>query len=465
MSLRSILWLPIWGGLLGACTVGPEYSSPASDVGDAFVHAGDPHFTNATPEAAWWRALGDAQLTALVEQALAENHEVRIARANVRAARAFLREDSLNAYPIVTAAGSVSRNRASTASPVGIEGTETFYDAGFDAAWELDFFGRVRQTVTASSAEYEAMRAEEHDVAVIVAAEVARTFIELRGAQYQLEVARRNAGNQQQTYELTRALAKRGRGTDLDVARAQAQLETTLASIEPLAAVAARSIHRLSVLIGQPPSALSAELLHPAPLPVLADRLAIGKPGDLLRRRADIRAAERRLAAATARIGVATADLFPRISLIGSAGYLAASSETFGDGSSKRTSIGPFLSWSAFDLGRVRARIRAADARAEAQLAVYEQTILMALEEVENALVGYSRATAREQRLRVASDASQRAVDLARARYRNGIDSFLNVLDAERRQLEAEDLLARAETERALAFVVSYKALGGGWDL
>ncbi|MEO0998539.1 MAG: efflux transporter outer membrane subunit [Pseudomonadota bacterium] len=453
------------GLLLGACAAGPEYQSPAFEPDSGFHQADDPHFTAAAPEQAWWRTLGDAQLAALVERALVANHDVLIAQANVRAARAVLREDRLSAFPVVTVAGSVSRENASAASAAGSGRTETFYDAGFDAVWELDFFGRVRRGVSASAAEYEAARATRHDAAVIVAAEVARSYIELRGAQHQLDVALRNASNQQRTYDLTRVLAERGRGNSLDVARAQAQLETTLAGIEPLQAAVGRSIHRLGVLVGERPGKLADELTERVPLPEMPVRLPVGTPADLLRRRADVRAAERRLAAATARIGVAAADLFPRISLLGTAGFLATSGDAFGDSGSKRTAIGPFLSWPAFDLGRVRARMRAADANADARLSAYEKTVLLALEETESTLLDFARSTARLQHLEVAAGASERAVELARFRYRNGLDSFLNVLDAERRQLEAEDELARAVTGRALTFVALYKALGGGWDV
>ncbi len=463
--MKRRLGLLFLTGLLGACVAAPLPQSPTFEPDADFAGAADPQFTAAAPEQAWWHALGDRQLSALVERALAENHDVLIAQANVRAARALLRVDRLGAFPVVTAVGSVSRENASAAARGGGDRSETFYDAGFDAVWELDFFGRVRSSVAASAAEYGAARAERHDAAVTVTAEVARNYIELRGAQHRLEVAQRNADNQRRTYDLTRVLAERGRGNSLEVASAQAQLETTLASIEPLQAAVGRSIYRLSVLVGERPGELADELTEHRPLPDMPTQLSVGTPADLLRRRADIRAAERRLAAATARVGVAAADLFPRISLLGSAGYLAGSSDAFGDAGSKRSAIGPFLSWPAFDLGRVRARVRVADANADARFNAYEQTVLRALEETESALLDVARSTTRLEHLEVAAAASERAVELARFRYRNGLDSFLNVLDAERRQLETEDELARALSGRALAFVALYKALGGGWDV
>ncbi len=450
---------------LAGCVTGPDYAPPATGLPDSFVEAGDPVFLTEQPQDAWWMALDDERLADLIAQALRTNHDLRIADANVQAARALARGVGLERLPVVTAAASVTRQRGSLAQQIPGARSQTFYEAGFDAAWEIDVFGRVRRGIAAAGADVETAMAERHDVAVIVAAEVARSYLELRGARLRLDVARRNAANQQQTFALTESLAARGRGSELDVARARAQLETTLASIEPLETIVATSKHRLAVLTGRRSDELLLDLSLPAGLPALPDRVAIGDPAHLLRRRADVRAAERRLAAATARVGVATADLFPKVSLIGSAGFLSASADAFADSGTGRATLGPFLSWPAFDLGRVRARLAVADANATALLAAYEQSVLVALEEADNGLVGYVRTGARQSRLAVAADASERAVELARKRYRAGMDSFLNVLDAERRMLEAQDQLAQASTSHALAFVALYKAMGGGWQL
>lgn len=450
--------------LLSACAAGPDYVTPEVAAPAAFDRAEAALFSAAAPQEAWWRSLEDPALSKLVDEALRENHDLRIAQANLRAARAFLASDRLDRWPVVTAAASATRQQASNAAFAAQAGTETYYQAGFDASWELDFFGRLQRSVEASTADYEAAVAGRHDVAVTVAAEVARSFIELRGAQRRLAVARSNAANQRKSLELTRLLLEGGRGTRLDVARAEAQLETTLASIEPLEAAVARAIHRLGVLTGEQPAALRPTLAEPAPLPELPSVAAIGDPAGLLRRRADLRQAERKLAAATARIGIATADLFPRVTLLGSAAYLATSIDGLGEAASEQFSIGPFLSWAAFDLGRVRARVEAAGANADAQLAAYEQAVLRALEETENALVDYARARNREARLQVAAGANAEAVELARIRYRSGADDFLSVLDAERRLFETQDQLAAASVETSLAFVSLYKALGGGWE-
>ncbi|MDX1518572.1 MAG: TolC family protein, partial [Gammaproteobacteria bacterium] len=255
-----------------------------------------------------------------------------------------------------------------------------------------------------------------------------------------------------------------GMGTNLDIVRSQAQLETTLASIPLIETEIMRAMHRLAVLVGKNPVELQTRLAKREPLPDLPELVSIGQPSELLRRRPDIQSAERRLAAATARIGVATADLFPRVSLNGSIGFVATSLSGLGESDFRTTSFGPFLSWPAFDLGRVRARIDAADATADGALAGYEKTVLTALEETENALVRFSRARNRQVHLGVAATASAEAVELARLRYTNGVDSFLNVLDAERQLLDIQDQLAISETETGLALVALYKALGGGWE-
>ena len=449
------------------CVVGPDYSLPETDVSPTFSAENVGMFSAAATEVEWWRSLQDATLNELISQSVANNHDLRIAQANVNAARAFLREVEYEQYPIVTSGGGITFEEASTARSQGapsFDRTTTFYDAGLDAVWELDFFGRVKRSVEALSADYETAAAEQRNVYVTVVAEVARTYLELRGAQYRLRVAEQNAENQRGTYDMTRSIMEGGMGTHLDIVRSQAQLESTLATIPVLETEIARTIHRLSVLVGSEPRTLITQLSGSELLPQFPELLNIGNPAELLKRRPDIRSAERKLAAATARIGVTTADLFPRVSLSGSVGYLATSLSGLGESDFRTTSFGPFLTWPAFDLGRVRARIRAADASAEGLLAAYEQTVLTALEETENALVRFVKARQRQAHLQIASQASAQAVELARVRYSNGVDSFLNVLDAERQLLELQDQLAQSETGTGLALVALYKALGGGWE-
>lgn len=469
LTMDKLAYLLLSGILVAGygCTVGPDYTQPETDLAPEFSSADDRFYSTANIEVDWWRDLNDTTLNQLIEQAVENNHDLRIAEANINAARAFLREVEYEKYPIVTSGGGITREEASEARSQGAPGfdrTNTFYDAGLDAVWELDFFGRVQRSVEALSADYEAAQANQRNVYVIVIAEVARTYLELRGAQYRLQVARENAENQRGTYELTISITEGGLGTNLDIVRAQAQLETTLASIPVLETEVMRTIHRLGVLVGEEPHALSTRLSNPESLPAFPELVNIGHPSELLRRRPDIQTAERNLAAATARIGVATADLFPRVSLSGSVGYLATSFTDLGTSDFRTSSFGPFLTWPAFDLGRVRARIRAADASAERLLASYEQTVLIALEETENALVQFARTRQRQAHLQIAAQATAEAVELARLRYSNGVDNFLNVLDAERQLLELQDQLAQSETETGLALIALYKALGGGWE-
>jgi len=285
----------------------------------------------------------------------------------------------------------------------------------------------------------------------------------LRGLQNQLAVAQKNADNQAQTLELTQVKLENGRGTELDTSRALAQLESTKATIPRLESAIAQAIHRLSVLTGQMPDALTTSLVQSAPLPKAPNAIQIGNPEQLLRRRPDIRVAERSLAAATARIGVATADLFPRVTFVGSLSLEASTLSGIVAPGSESYSVGPKISWAAFDLGRVYARIKAADARAEASLAQYEQTVLNALEETENALVNYRQERARRSSLLMAAQASEKASELAHLRYQEGIADFLTVLDSELLLLQDQSQLAQSETATATALTAVYKALGGGW--
>lgn len=451
---------------LTGCMVGPNYKQPQTRLPERFANETGRSFSTNNVETLWWRGFNDEKLNQLIELAIMGNYDLRIATANLREARALRSEARFDLYPTMTSQASYTRERLSTrVPPVSSDRDINLYDAGFDATWEIDFFGRVRRSVEASTAEVRAAEANRQDVVVSILAEVARNYFELRGAQNQLEVARRNAENQKQTLDLTIALLEGGRGTELDTSRARAQLNSTLATIPPLETIIKRTIYRLSVLTGQQPAALESELSKPLPLPNLPNLVALGSPKELLRRRSDIRVAEHNLAAATARIGVATADLFPRITLIGSIALEADSFAGLFKGGSNMFFFGPQIFWAAFDLGRVRARIKAAGARAEAALAQYEQTILLALEETENALVDFSRQQERRNFLRESAQASERAMELAQLRYRYGVADFLTVLDAERTLLQAQDQLAQSETNTATALIAVYKALGGGWEV
>ncbi len=461
---------PMLVALLAACAVGPDYREPdapksAASAGFSGAAQRD-EFSTAAPATAFWTVFGDAQLTALVDKSLAANHDLRIALANLNQARALRREARFDYLPTVTAQGGYTQALTSQGQFRGFDRDlrETeITSGGFDAFWELDFFGRVRRANQASAANEQALAATLSDAQVSVAAEVARSYFELRGTQERRDVAARNADNQLETVKLAKARLDAGRGTDFDVSRAQAQLSTTLSALPLLEATIENSIHRLSVLTGQTPDALQGALRPVAALPELPRLAAIGTPSDLLRRRADVRAAERRLASSTAQIGVATADLFPRVTFSGEVGFAAANPSDIGHSSSETWSYGPGISWAAFDLGRVNARIDQTEAARDGSLARYEQTVLRALEETENALVSYSRSRQQLDYLRDSVTASDRAVELASARYDGGASDFLDVLDAQRAQLEAQDRLSAARTSTGTNLIALYKALGGGW--
>ena len=449
---------------LGGCAAVPHYVSPATEVSGSFYNDPGPDFDDASPEDSWWQGFDDPIVSELVSDALVENHDIRIARVNIAEARAELRQSEFDAYPTVTTRASVRKNYNSFAATPGADRTVALYDAGFDARWELDFFGSVSSAEAATAAEYEAAIFDRRAVAVVVAAEVARHYIELRGAQKELDVVRQNAANQRRTYDLVLLLESAGRATRLDVARSEAQLQNTHADMPPLEEKVARAIHRLAVLTGRQPALLTELLAEVAPIPSVPDTLSIGTPTDLLRRRADVQRAERRLAAATARVGVATSNLFPRITILGSAGTTARTLDGLSSGRNSRSTFGPFLSWAALDLGTVRAQIVAAEAKSGVMLFEYEQTVLQVLEEAENALVKFAKATSRHAHLQAAAETSETAERLARIRYQAGADSFLDVLVAERQLLDVQRKSAKARTEWALAFVSLYKALGGGWQ-
>lgn len=448
---------------LAGCAVGPNYRKPETPVAPVFGAAEPAVYSPEQAQVQFWKQFEDETLDKLVDDSLNANHDLRIAVGRLAEARAARHQSLYDLAPTVTARGGHETQKLSGVQS-GFPFTASYYDAGFDAAWELDLFGRVRREVEASHAELQGAEANLHDAQVSVIAEVARTYFELRGQQNQLAVARRNVENEQATFQLTSARLKAGRGTELDTSRAQAQLSTTLSTIDPLEAAVSRSIHRLGVLTGRDPNALTELLTPPKELPGLPKTLAVGDPGEMLRRRPDIRVAEQQLAASNAQIGVAVGDYFPKVTFTGSFGYDAASLAGLGTSASRTYSIGPGISWAAFNLGRVHAQVAGARARKDTAVAQYEQTVLKALEETENALVTHARSRDQLVHATDAAESSASAAKLARVRYEGGVVDFLEVLDAERTQLEAEDRMAQSRTQAATSLVAVYKALGGGWE-
>lgn len=472
---KATLWLTL---LLNACASAAAYRAPEVQIPTAFRERLDSlapraqASPNAVPMATgdtalvgeYWRSLGDSTLVRLLQTALEANNDVQVAEARIRGARASRLEASLDFVPTVTAAAGYTRQRIAGASfPVGGGSfpDQDIWDAGFDASWELDLFGRIRRGVQARGALVGAAEEDLRNVQVSLAAELARVYFELRGAQEQLAVAQRNAENQRSTLELTRQRLEGGRGTGFDTERAQAQLSITLASIPPLQARVAAAQYRLGVLVGRPPASVAAELDSIAPLPPLPSTVAVSAPDTLIRRRPDVAAAERRVAAENAFVAAAKADYLPRLNVGGSAGFTSADVADLGGDGTFRYAVGPFVTWPFLNLGRVKARTdlaRSFEAEARAQ---YDQAVLTALEEVESSLVNYRSALGRVERIRDAAEASARAADLARLRFTGGVADFLQVLDAERTQLETENQLAQARTEASTAYAALYKALGG----
>lgn len=453
--------------VLAGCEVGRNYHQPETVVHAHFVGAQEPGFVENDAVEKYWMGFDDDVLDALVDDSVAHNNDLAAAEANLRAARAARRLAGFDLFPTVTLAGGYTHNLDAQQQLPGVDQHDREFDtadAGFQGLWELDLFGRVRRNVEAARADVGVAKATLQDARVSVIAEVARDYFVLRGLQDQLSLTRRNADSQFASLKLTRVRLEAGRGNELDTSRAEAQWQTTLASIPTLEASIATTIYRLSVLSGRQPDALSAKLT-PQPIPALPPLNSIGTPEQLLRRRPDVRVAERRLAGATARIGVAAGDLFPKVTLIGSIGYLAPTFGEFGQRDAQFFTAGPSVTWAAFDLGRVRARIGSAEAQTDAAFASYEAAVLNALEDTEGALISYGRSQLRRDALQVAAAASDKASDLARRRFEGGLIDFLEVLDAERTALSADLLLSQSRTDAATSLIAVYKALGAGWNL
>jgi outer membrane protein, multidrug efflux system len=444
--------------LLAACAVGPAYHRPETPAVEP--HNVDAHFTAAAPNAEWWGQFGDPVLADLEARALADNLDLHIAIARVRSARAAFNEAQYDYAPHVRADASYARSKEQqpgfTAGRVDIESSSV----GFDASWEIDLFGHVRHEAAAARALMGAEQASLADAQVTVAAEVARNYFELRGTQRQIAVARDNLTNQREALRLTQVRYEAGRVTELDTDSAQARLKATEATLPLLEAAEKRYGYRLAVLLGVAPGTLDSKL-SAVPVQAMTAPLPIGDVSMLLRTRPDMRIAERNLAAATERVGVATADLFPRVSFTGFVGFLSGDTSQLGKAASRAWLVNPAVSWPALDYGSVRARLRGARAEADGALSAYQKAALAALEDFEDACVGYSTQETRLASVLEQAQASRRAEQLAEIQYREGSINFLVLLDAQRTLLQAEDELAQAETAANTGAVAVYKALGG----
>jgi outer membrane protein, multidrug efflux system len=445
--------------LLSGCAVRRPYSAPAVAPVTLSQAAAD-SFSTQGYDPRWWRLFDDPVLEHLEAAALAGNLDLRQAVARVDQSRAIFRDVSLDRYPVAGVNASVDVREQAIPGFADAPIRSNTYRTGVDAFWEIDLFGGIRSAVRSAQAEAQGFEASLDDVRVVVASEVARNYFTLRGLQQQLAVAERSLANQREALRLTGVRRDAGIGEEQHVASAAANVAAVEASIPPLREALAVQRHRLAVLIGVRPNELTEDLAPRAYAPLLA-ALPLGETGQLLRRRPDVRAAERRLAAATAREGIAAADLYPRVSISGVLGLLAGRGNLFGRADSRQWAVAPALSWVGTDLGSARARLRGAEAATREVLARYEQTVLRAIEETENALVSYREEQVRLERLMEQARQSARSADLARVRYKEGLTDFLDLLDAERTQLAAESAVAQVEAGVFVSVVDVYKALGG----
>jgi outer membrane protein, multidrug efflux system len=477
------------------CTVGPDFVAPKADLppawrADAATAPGVAIGTGLLPD--WWSSFGDPTLTALIERAAPANPDLQVAALRIAEARAqadiaaaarlpqvdanagFTRQrisETTATTSLLAGAGAAASGGSSITPAGGVQGgfaglPNPFNQSqvGFDASWEVDLFGRIRRSVEAARADTVAAVEDRHDALVALDAEVARAYIDLRGAQRRREVLEENLRTQQDALELTRQRRDAGVGNDLDVANAGAQASSTEAQRPVVASRIAQDINQLSFLLGEPPGALRSQLDAAAPVPPVPPQVPIGMPAELVRRRPDIRAAEARLHGATARIGVAVADLFPRLTLNASAGLQAEHVNDLGEWASRFFALGPSLELPIFNGGARRATVRLQDVRAREAAVAYARVVLVALHDVDNALAAYGDEQRRAAALEAAATRSHDALGLARQRFTGGVSSFLDVLDAERNLQQAELAWTDSTTAVSIDLVALYKALGGGWE-
>jgi len=450
--------------ITGCATVGPDYVRPEVPVYKEWnTQLNDNRSTKemkAKTLAEWWTTLSDPELSRLIERAVAGNLDLKMARARVREARARRGIAAADLFPTLDAAGSATWSR--TTGDTGATTTSDLYAASFDAAWELDIFGGVRRSVEAAQGDLEASEEDLRNVLVSLLAEVALNYLDVRIYQDRISVAEENLESQSETYQLTQWLYEAGLSDELAVQQARYNLENTRAEIPTLRTGLEAAMNRVAVLLGEQPGKVHAELEKREPIPVPPLQVAVGVPADLLRRRPDVRQAERELSAQTARVGVATSDLYPKFTLSGSIGLESLSLSNLSSGTLSLIG-GPAVSWAIFRGGAIRQNIEAQSALQEQALIQYEAVILDALEEVENALVAYAEVQQRRQALSEATQAAQKAAELAQHKYQSGLTDFTNVLDAQRSLLSFQEQLAQSNGNVTANLVRLYKALGGGW--
>lgn len=461
MKQFALLWLCSFAC---GCVVGPDYQRPEDPaIGEQFQQAEVAGVFMEEPLPEWWRGFSDPILEGLVMEALAENKSIDASLARLNRARAYFRESQLGLLPTILADGGYEKSQLSSIRTPGVTSDNQeleLYDAGFDALWELDFFGRIRREIQARSALHDGAMASLENVQQSVVSELTRSYIELRGFQEKLRITQENVVNQEKSHALTRSLFEAGSVTELDVSQASTLLEQTRSAIPVFESLIAARIYQIAVLIGQTPEISLANLDSPKGLPSYQVKMNIGNPTEMLRRRPDIRAAERNLASSMARVGVRMGDLFPKVQLIGS---LAIEAEEFSNmtaGGSEVYSFGPRISWEALNINRVLTQIAQARADADENLALYEEAVLSALKEVEISLSQFGSEQKHRAILASAVASSRRAVELAELQYQNGLVDYVSVLNATRAVLVVELEYVNSETDCITALIAVFKALG-----
>jgi NodT family efflux transporter outer membrane factor (OMF) lipoprotein len=463
-SLLTIFFILV----LSSCAVGPDYTPPEHSVSDKWISETEKsNNQNESIKTDWWTIFNDPQLEEYIKTAVAENNKLEAASANIRRARALRREAIAPFFPNIGSNFEHTRQGTSKTTSATFSGgtVRTIYQTGFDASWEIDIFGGTRRSDEAAQARLEGAVDEYRALLLSVLAETARNYYEVRGIQKRIDIFKKNVELQKQTYNLVKNLLNAGEANDFDMSRAQGQLELTQSRLPDLKAEMKAGIYRLSVLLGKPPEALLEDMEEIKPLPAPPDIVPVGLRSDILRRRPDVRIAERELAAATADIGVSIADLYPRFNLTGGIGRSVNRFSDLFDPSSNVFSIGQILQWPIFQRGSIRANINIQEAEAQQAVALYEQTVLDSLADAETALTRYIQKLRTRNRLQDAVKSRQRSVELASARFNGGEEDFLSVLDAERELTSAEDELVISEADTVLNLISLYAALGGGWEI
>jgi NodT family efflux transporter outer membrane factor (OMF) lipoprotein len=454
---RGLLLLAL---LLGCKAVGPDYEKPETEtkLPTEFKTPPDPAFQPGTEGLEkWWEVFQDPQLTDLVRRAAEQNLDVRIAIARVNESRARI--------GVVRSQGGPQVGVGASGGAAGMAGvTGGAYSVGIDASWEMDVWGKIDRQVEAATAEFEASVEDQRDVMVSLYAEIVRNYLAVRTLQERLQAAQRNIEAQGQILEITRGRFNAGISSRLDVAQAERILADSESQVPPLRIELARAVNTIGVLLGRFPRDLHEELQSEKPIPVPPEQVAVGVPADLLRQRPDIRRAERLLAAQTARVGVATADLYPQFSLGGSLGVGNLSGTNLFNPAGGSFFLGPSMRWNVFDSGRVRSQIKVEDFRVEQALLTYESTVLRSLEEVETAMTAFVESRVRAEAIGRAAKIADEELELGMTLYKQGLVNFQNILDAERALFALESNEADARGEASTNLVRLYKALGGGWD-